>query len=214
MLLPHLLHGLVLGLVTSSYFSRFGKTWRTQATLAALALFAVELWVTGISPAGFQQNATARSEAEVVWTHWRMQLVRGVGMAGIDAVLGATMWLSATRRWNIGWGAFVTEERLKESSMRMERAGTFLQAGRHLKQAVLRDEELRGKYVEWWAKETTVGRELLEDEEVKTVRNDSLPSRMNFDRSRMEAEKASQEMMGMMTAGMQRQAANARPHQE
>ncbi|KAA8903158.1 hypothetical protein FN846DRAFT_954307 [Sphaerosporella brunnea] len=212
-LYPHLLHGLVLGIATSSYFSHFGKVWRMQATLAALALFAVEWWFLGMSSDGFRQNAAAKSEREIVWAHWRMRVIRGVGMAVIDAILGTAIWLSATRRWNIGWETWLTEERLKESIGRMEKAGSSLQAARYTKHAILRDDDLRGKFVEWWTRETDIGKQLMDDDEVKQVRTESLPERMNFDMLRTEAEKASRGMMGLATPAMQQPQQGGRPHQ-
>jgi len=198
MLWPHLLHLVVLGVVTSSYFSRFGRMFRTQATIASVALFTAELWMTGVSSSGFRSNSIARSEADIQWTHWRMRVFRGVGMAVVDALLGYAIWLSATRRWRIGWDNMPVEH-LQESFDRIEKAGAFLHAGNHLKQTILRDTELRGRYVEWWAREDRAGAELMGDDEVEEVTATRLPGRLNVEQLRNEAARKSEGLMTIIT---------------
>jgi hypothetical protein len=206
-------HGAVIGVVTSSLFSRFGNVWRTPATLAAFVLFVVEIYVVTTGN-GSRKNAAAKTESEIVWTFWRMRIVRYVAMALMDVLLGAAVWASATRRWNIGWETWAVEQQLAEGLAKMERASAFLQAGRYWKQAVCRDDELRGKFADWWARETKIGVELMEDYEVKQVRTGSLPARINFETLKMEAEAKSRGLMGLITAARQQQLApGAKPPQ-
>jgi hypothetical protein len=125
MVFPHLLHLGVLGVATSSLFSRFGRAWRTLATLAGVAIFAAEVWVT----VGFGRNAMARGEKDVLWTHWRMRLFRGVTMAATDAVLAYVLYLSATRRWSIGWEGHAVDERLEETLREVGEGGDAFEGG-------------------------------------------------------------------------------------
>ncbi|TGZ85558.1 hypothetical protein EX30DRAFT_392898 [Ascodesmis nigricans] len=185
--MPHILHVAVLGLVTSGAFSKFGKLWRSQATIAATALFLGELYVIGYSGTDYTKNSVARSEKEIVWTHWNMRLYRGVGIVVLDALLGYFMFLSGTRRWKIGWEEEAIDETINEIGATLQRAAGNLQAGNFIKQAVVRDADLRGKAVEFWMKEEVMGKEIADDEEVKEVRMSSLPSRMDFDALAKEA---------------------------
>lgn len=186
MVAPHLLHLGVIGVATSSAFSRYGGNWRTLATLFALGIFAVEVWFKCVSRSDMDANMTARDEQAVVWTHWRMRVFRTVGMAVVDSLLGLVIWLSATRRWNIGW----EEERIVEIQKLLLNMGSYLHAGNYLKQTVLRDDELRAKYVAWWRREDALGKELMLEDEVALAR-ERLPSRINMDKLTSEAEEKS-----------------------
>lgn len=195
MALPHLLHIAVLGLVTSGAFSRYGRLWRSQATIAAAALFFGELYMVGLSGSDYVHNSMARSEKDVRWTHWRIRIIRGVGIAVMDGVLGYAMFLSGTRRWKIGWEEEAVDETIAEIGRSLERTAGRLQAGNFIKQTTMRDAELRGRTVEFWMKEEQMGREVAEDEEVKEVRMSSLPSRLDFDTLAKEASMRSEMMM-------------------
>ncbi|KAF8248335.1 hypothetical protein K440DRAFT_642653 [Wilcoxina mikolae CBS 423.85] len=196
---PHLVHLGVLGVATSSLFSRFGGSWRTVATLAGVGLFVVEVWVT----MGYGRNAFVRGEKDVVWIYWRVRVFRGIAMAAMDAVLAYVLWLSATRRWSVGWEGHVVEERMEETLRRLERAGMHLRAGGFLKHTVWRDAELRGRAVEWWMREDAAGKELMADEEVQMIRKEKLPARLNLDTLKSDAERKSAEMMEFMTMSVQ-----------
>ncbi|KAF8544046.1 hypothetical protein BDD12DRAFT_817694 [Trichophaea hybrida] len=161
---PHLVHLGVMGVATSGVFSRYGgASWRTVATLLGAGMFAVEVWYT----MGYGRNGVARGEKDVVWTYWRVRVFRGVAMAAVDAGLAYVLWLSATRRWKVGWEGYVVEERVEETLRRLKRAGMNLRAGFFLKHTVWRDAELRGKAVEWWMRKVAAEKESMKGEEVE-----------------------------------------------
>lgn len=155
--------------------------------IGAVVVFLVELWFVGLSGDHYMKNAAARSEKEVIWTHWRMRIVRGVGIATLDGLLGYALYLTGTRRWSVGWEAEAVEETMEAIAKTLERASGRLQAGNFIKQTVMRDKELRQKAVEFWATEENLGHEMDADEEVQKVRMTSLPSRMDLDELTREA---------------------------
>ncbi|KAI5845421.1 hypothetical protein BZA05DRAFT_476585 [Tricharina praecox] len=213
-LLPHLLHAAFIGVLTNGRFGRFGPYWRFYASVPMLALPAYELWrlqkyQDNIAVWGWQTNWTT------VWHYWSMRTVRLVGFAAIDALLGLVLWLSATRRWMLGWEGVIAEERVDEALKKIQNAATLMQVGGLLKQTVMRDPELRGKSVEWWIKEDSGGKELMRDEEVMEVRKERLPNRVNLDSLREEAEGASRNWVSLMSnLARQREQAQGKPHQQ
>ncbi|CAZ83889.1 unnamed protein product [Tuber melanosporum] len=168
--LPHLLHIAVLGVVTSSYFSPFGSVWRTQATVAGLALFLAELCVVGVSTSDHNANALAKLPADVVWTHWRLILWRGIGIAFVDAWLGYVIFLTGTGRWTAGLDGLRVQEKLETLNKASELVYAKLHSENLLRQTVLRNKDLREKSFELWMAEEKVGKEIMLDEEVKNVR--------------------------------------------
>ena len=215
LLLLHVAHAVFIGVVTSSYFGRFGAYWRFHASLLMLALPAYEVWRLG----GFAENIPSligQKEGQTVFHFWRMRMVRFVGFAVIDAMLGLLVWLSATRRWKFGWEGYVVEERIEESLKKMHAATTLMQASGLLKQTVMRDPELRGECVEWWAREDTRGRELMGDEEVMQVRKERLSDGVNLDSLRKEAEERSRSLVYIMSnlVHQREQAPEEKPHQQ
>lgn len=168
--LPHLLHIAVLGVVTSSYFSPFGSVWRTQATVAGLALFLAELYFVGVSTSDRDANTLARLPADVVWTHWRLNLWRGIGIAFVDAWLGYVIFLTGTGRWTAGLDGLHVQEKLETLNKASELVYARLHSENFLRQTVLRNKDLREKSFEFWTAEERVGKEIMLDEEVKNVR--------------------------------------------
>ena len=189
----HLAHLAVLGAATSGRFGRFGPTWRTPATLTALAIFAVEVWCVCVSSADMDANLGARTPDDVVWTYWRMRNARMLTMALVDTLLGLALWMSATRRWSIGWQDEVVEESIEGIQRRLERAMGQLQAFSYFKQTVVRDPRLRARSGEWWEREDALGKEMMADEEVVQAKLNA-----GGELSRSEAEKRTMEFMDVM----------------
>lgn len=155
--------------------------------IGAVLIFLIEVWFVGLSGDHYMQNSIARSEKEIIWTHWRMRIARGVGIATLDGLLGYALYLTGTRRWSVGWETEAVEETMEAIGKMLERASGRLQAGNFIKQTVMRDKELREKAVEFWATEEDLGKEMDADEEVRKVRMSSLPSRMDLDQLTREA---------------------------
>ena len=118
----------------------------------------------------WKANARVFHPSELNHFHWRMRVIRGVGLAVSDVALAALLWLTATNRiLRIQPGA---SERLEEVTKLAESARGKLAAVGILKNAVVRDEGLSGKSREYWRKEKMVMGEVMEDGEVvERVRN-------------------------------------------
>ncbi|KAI5784678.1 hypothetical protein EDC01DRAFT_750746 [Geopyxis carbonaria] len=193
---PHLAHLLVLGLATSRVFGRFGALWRTPAALAGVLLLAGEIWAVAFRGADAAANRGARSAAEVVWTHWRVRVWRGAGVAAVDAAVAGAVWASATRRWRYGWEGAEVEGMLEALRAVVERAGGRMRAAGVLRQTVLGDERLRGRMVGFWEREEAVGREVGEVAEVREAR-EGAEGRVGVNRVRREAHAAAKAFMKM-----------------
>ncbi|KAL7274035.1 hypothetical protein RUND412_003076 [Rhizina undulata] len=198
MALPHLLHIAVLGLVTSSAFSVHGNLWRTQATIAGVGLFLIELYMVGISSSGTTSNAVSRSASEVVWTHWNLSLIRGIGMAAVDGILGYFIFLSGTGRWTAGLENHMLEQRLEMSAKGIESIASKLHSENFLRNAILQDRALRKTVEEFWKQEENLRKELTQDEEVKGARL-TATSAVDMDKIMEEAGKNSEGFIEMIS---------------
>jgi len=208
-LIPHLVHAAFIGAAMSSYFGRFGPYWRFYASFPMLLLAAYELSQLGRHGVN-EANLYARGNSTTDWHFWRMRTMRLAAFAALDALLGLAVWLSATRRWNLGWEGFIARERTEEALKKLHTATTLIHAGGLLKQTAMRDPTLREKAVEWWAREAAAGKELMRDEEVVEVKN-----QMNVDSVSKEAEVESRNMVGLMwSLAQQREQAQGNPHQQ
>ena len=139
-------------------------------------------------------NTRVFDQKMVVYFHWKLQLYRGVGIAVVDAVFGAVLHLSATRRL----GAAVTdEERIEESLKSAESTLGLIRAGVFFKNATMGDQALREKTVEFWKRKEVERAVVMRDEEVKkAVKNQY--SRLDVDTFVKEAEAFTDSMMGNM----------------
>lgn len=198
--LPHLLHIAVIGIVTSSFFSRHGVIWRTQATIAGVGLFLAEIYMVGISSSDQTANTIAKTSQEVMWTHWRLALYRGIGMALLDAILGYAVFLSGTGRWTVGLEGQRLEESLEGVAKALETVAARLHADNMLRQTVVRSKDLREKMADYWANEESLGKEIMQDEEVQQVRMSVAAGKINMDRLEDEASKKSEGMMDKISA--------------
>lgn len=169
----------MLALVTSGLFvGKEGAIWRTQATIGAVALGGLELWL--VSSYNHQANSRAARLEDVEFFHWKMRIYRGVALAALDGILGWVMWLSATNR------AFVTPhttaERVETATKLVESTRSKLGALGILKNTIPRDENLRNATQGYWVKEGSVMREVMEDREVIEGVNNALENRINVAR--------------------------------
>ncbi len=160
---PHLLHIIVLGLITSSLFSgREGKIWRTQATIAGAVLAIVEMYL--VTSFDHKSNTRAARLNDINAIHWRLRMYRGIGMAIVDALLGWGLYLSSTNR------AFLTPptpaERLEASARMLESTNRKLHALGITRNVFVRDEGLRATTEKYWTTEGKVMNEVFEEREV------------------------------------------------
>lgn len=200
MALPHLLHIAVIGIVTSSFFSRHGAIWRTQATIAGVALFLGEIYTVGISTSAHTLNTIAKTQQETKWTHWSLFLYRGVFMAALDGILGYFVFLSGTGRWTLGLEGVRIEERLETLTKSIEIVASRLHADNLLRQTILRDKTLRERMVDHWTSEENIAREIMEDDEVQQSRINFATNRSNLDKLEEEAGKKSEGVVDRISA--------------
>ena len=170
-LLPHLVHTAVLGLVTTKRVfgsdNKAGAVWRTQATLVGVALAVSEVYY--VSTYSHTPNISARSAADNVYPYWTILTYRGLAVALVDAVLGYAIYLTATGRW----GGLLSDspvEKIDAVSTALEDAIKKTSSAISLKQAVMTDADLRRQVVNFWEKEDLTRREIAETEGVRLAR--------------------------------------------
>ena len=152
-LAPHIFNAAVLALVTSLLFTgKEAARWRTPATWLALALASFEVYFTATYD--ITGNGRSTRTVEIDFFHWRMRLYRGLAIAGLDALLGWIMWLSATGRFFVRSPSMV--ERLETMTRAAEATNLQLQAAGHVRNAILRDEGLAEVGRGYWGDENGI----------------------------------------------------------
>lgn len=168
-MLPHILHTFALGLATSSAISRiYANRWRSVAVWTAIALAFIEFYL--FQSYDWKANARAHRSEEYVHFFWRMRLFRGVAIALADAYLAGLLWLSSTNRMFVKPPS--SAERLEMAMRVLENARGKLSAVGIVRNAIVRDEGLRGKTEAYWRKEGQITGEIMDEREVvEGVRN-------------------------------------------
>lgn len=191
--LPHLLHALALGLATSSAIAGApANRWRTTASLLAVGLACVELYLVG----SYEWKANARSlrPEQYVLFHWRMRVFRGIVIAAADALVAGLLWLSATNRMFV---VPVSAGERMEGAMRvLENARGRLNAVGIVRNAVVRDEGLRGKAEAYWRREGVVMGEVMDEREVVEGVRNALSGRIQVARVEEEARRYAEGITG------------------
>lgn len=164
---PHLLHLFVLGLATSSLLSGAeGSRWRAQAILGGLALAGADLYFH----LSYDMNANAASTNvnDIDFFFWRMRILRGVGIALLDGSIGWVMYLSSTNRFFLLPPS--AAQRIGNVSNALDASFFRLWALGNARNAILRDEGLRGDMSRYWQEEQGV----YEQREVVAAIRDAL----------------------------------------
>ncbi|KAK4986648.1 biotin holocarboxylase synthetase [Elasticomyces elasticus] len=179
---PHLFHGLILGLVTSTYIAGYhAGRWRTYATIASAGLAVIELWMLGNYDHAVNTGTHASWEINAFF--WRLRFMRCIGVALVDALLGLVIYLSATQR------AFVTPPspaaRVQASTAQIESALMRMNMLGGLRNAVLRNRKLRGRMEQFWSLDEQIMADVLTDQEVLDAFRGAHGT---VDRSRLKAE--------------------------
>lgn len=198
--LPHLLHITIIGIVTSSFFTAHGGVWRIPATIGGVGLFLAEIYIVGMSSSARTINSIARTPQDVRWTHWNLAFYRGIGIALFDALLGYAVYLSGTGRWTIGLEGPRLEEKLESLTKAVETIAARLHADNFLRQAVVRNKQLREKMANYWAEEEILGKEIMQEEDVQQSRLNFATAKMDMDRLADEAGKKSEGMIDRISA--------------
>ncbi|KAI9843904.1 MAG: hypothetical protein M1837_006058 [Sclerophora amabilis] len=163
LLTPHGLHALALGLATSLPITgRAASKWRFITTLLSISLPIAEIVI--LATYDHKSNSTATTPAQLTLLHWWLRTYRYLLMAMVDLGLAFFVYTSATNR------LFVTPpslpERTEEVTKRVEVANRKMHALGILKNAVSRDERLRGATSAYWEQEGKAMGEVFEEREV------------------------------------------------
>ena len=177
LLAPHLWNLVVLVLTTSASLSgRAGSSWRTTATLAAVAIALLDTYL--VNQYNTQANARALRLGDLDCFFWSARAYRCAALAALDAVLGSLVYLTGTNR------AFAIPptgaERVEKAVRALAGVKSKLNAVGIVKNTALRDEELRARNQMYWNHEVRVMREAMEEREVIEGVNDALQNRINM----------------------------------
>ncbi|QDS76567.1 hypothetical protein FKW77_006905 [Venturia effusa] len=174
----HILHIFLLGAITSTFISgKEGARWRTHATIAGVALAVIEFYKTYTY--SWEANALRRQLEDVDWFYWNMRMYRQLAFAAIDGVLGWFMWLTSTNRWLVE-PASITEQ-LNEATQTLADSFAQINIVSSLRNAIVRDNELRAKQDEYWLANAQETRNIESEREVIDARNIAI-SRMDINR--------------------------------
>ena len=167
LLLPHLIHTAILGVVTSTNFlgknNKAGGVWKTHATCAGIVLALTE----GLYICAYTNYISVMGErgAEAAFTYWQRLTIRGIAFAILDGALGYAIYLTGTGRWS-----GPVEESLETVASKLESSVAAVNSAICLKQAIMRDHELRARAVEFWEDEVLYAQEVAKDGNVRRAR--------------------------------------------
>lgn len=121
-LLPHLIHLFLLGLVTSRTISGdAAKTYRTTLSLSAVALASIDIYlVTSYSPPLQLSNAMNPSRATQWATYWTAVTVRPLCICIFDILAAGLVYLGSTNRLPFLFPAPETTSLEKQQRQQME----------------------------------------------------------------------------------------------
>lgn len=163
LLIPHLVHTAILGVVTSANLlggdNKAGGVWRTQATLAGVLLAVCE---------GLYIYIGTSLATEAGGPYWQLLTIRGIAFAILDAMLGYAIYLTGTGRWS--GPAETPAETLETAASKLENSLVAVNSAICLKQAIMRDYELRERAVHFWEKEVLYAQEVAKDDHVRIAR--------------------------------------------
>ncbi|KAI9829764.1 MAG: hypothetical protein M1819_006001 [Sarea resinae] len=170
-LVPHLFHLFLLGLVTPQFFSPAPSAtinntttdFRTPFTAAGafLALADVAL-LANHDP----RSANLRGSNYIDAFHWRLSTYRGLSIAFVDALLAWCLYLRSTQRFFVSTSAFSISTRLEAATAALEAANRKLSALGIVRNVVNRDAMLRQRVQGYWMAEGNIMGEVYEDREV------------------------------------------------
>jgi hypothetical protein len=163
----------IWGAVTSSGFAGTeGSRWRTQATIAGLALLTIDLYK--VASYDFTTNATARQLKDVEWFFWNWRLIRYLALASTNALLCVFLWLTSTNRLLAQPPTLAT--RLNNVTQSTALLNNSISQLIILRNTIFRQPQLRDRMVEYWTQEEQVMREVREDPEVVSAMQSALAS--------------------------------------
>ncbi|KAF2161635.1 hypothetical protein M409DRAFT_59019 [Zasmidium cellare ATCC 36951] len=171
LLLPHTLHLLTLGLITSPLLAgSIPSRWRPLATISALALAAAEVYY--ITTYSDTPNLRSSRLNDISFPHFQAPLLRGLAIATTDAALGLLIYLHATNR---AFAAPPTPaERTLDTALSLEKLLVKARGVGVIRNAVVRDPGARGRVEDYWRKEGEVMKDVFEEPEVLEAQRNAL----------------------------------------
>lgn len=151
---PHLLHLLILGVATSTYFGgQETARWRTKFTLAGLALAALDIWVV-MSYDAIQSASPAVRAGQVPPTglYNIMVHLRPLVFTICDAVCAFVIYLSSTNRFFFKPPSPVEQmdQAVSAALTAITGANSKLHAANVARNAVVRDKALKSRDDLYW----------------------------------------------------------------
>ncbi|KAL1838972.1 hypothetical protein VTJ49DRAFT_2017 [Mycothermus thermophilus] len=183
-LTPNLFNLVIIALATSSLLTMDNKPtsravaprFRTPFTLASVVLATFDLY--RVATYNHTANARALRLNEIDFFFWSARRSRYLLLAVVDITLAFVVHMSGTNR------AFVAPppaaERVEAIARQLAGTKGRVNAAGVVKNTVLRDEELRGRSVTYWAHEVRLMREMMEEREVVEGVNDALQNRIDI----------------------------------
>ncbi|KAJ9354232.1 hypothetical protein DTO027B9_4858 [Paecilomyces variotii] len=153
-LVPHLFHMLIVGLVTSAPFAgQEAARWRNTFTLAGLALAAVDLYIMATyDPVQSASTAVKFGQAPPSALYYRMALGRPLAFTILDAVYAALIYVSATGRlfFSPPSQADQIDQIVSTATSSLTSASSKLHALSVTRNAVVRQKVLKDRDDEYW----------------------------------------------------------------
>ena len=176
-LAPHLSNIFVLALVTSGLFTgKEGAIWRTTATIAAIAVALLDVYL--VCSYDHKANAQATKLEHIDPFFWTIRIYRGLTLAALDGLLGWALYLSSTNR------AFLTPpspaERVEAATKKLDGVRNKMSTVGVLRNTINRDDELRSRNESYWVHEGRLMGEAMEERDVVEGVNNALENRINM----------------------------------
>ena len=184
-LFPHLLNLAALGLSTSSAIAgKEGSRWRLHVTILGTILALGELFMYYTYDR--KVNARATRSEDLFPFHWKMRLAQGLGLAIVDISFAGLLWLTSTNRLFVA--PLTAAERLDHAIRQLETTSGKLTAVGVVRNATVRNQNLRNANDAYWKREGDVMEEVMAEREVVNDMRGALSSgRINLPRVEKEA---------------------------
>lgn len=177
LLFPHLLNLFILGVTTSSFFTgQDGNAWRSQVSMAAVGLSALDLYF--IFSYAHRSNVKAKVLGELDFFFWNARIYRLFSLTLLDLIFGCVLYLSSTNR-AFSRTPFATE-RLENLNNALDEVLSKITGTGIVHNTVARDRDLSFISQQYWTHEVRMSREIMEEKEVIENITRALESRINI----------------------------------
>lgn len=153
-LLPHLMHMLIVGIVTSAPFAgREAALWRNKFTLAGLALASADIYaMVTFSPLRMASAAVRAGQVPPSSFYCQMTLLRPFAFMIFDGICALVIYLSATNRFFFVLPSQIeqADQLVSTSATSLSSASSKLHALSVVRNAVVRDKVLKNQEDNYW----------------------------------------------------------------